>query len=101
MTTAGPQRQPLPRDTAPVEASPRPDRAPASLVTACGRRISVAALCLGGAGGPFPRIALDIGPERDGASRAWAGLSPQEARSLAFLLLEQAAGAEHRAAGRG
>ncbi|AXI81092.1 hypothetical protein C7M71_002120 [Peterkaempfera bronchialis] len=66
-------------------------------MTACGRRIAVAPLCIGAAGGPFARVALDVGPERGGASRAWAGLSPQEARGLAFLLLEQAARAEQLA----
>jgi hypothetical protein len=66
-------------------------------VTACGRRIAVAPLCLGGPSSPFPRIALDVGPERGGGAGVWAGLSPEEARQLAFLLLEQAACAEYRA----
>ncbi|WP_377267361.1 hypothetical protein [Peterkaempfera sp. SMS 1(5)a] len=70
----------------------------AALVTACGRRIAVAPLCIGGSSGPFARIALDVGPERGGFSRAWAGLSPLEARRLAALLLAQAAHAEQLAA---
>ncbi|WP_245687435.1 hypothetical protein [Streptacidiphilus griseoplanus] len=72
----------------------------AALVTACGRRIAVAPLCIGGSAGPFARIALDVGPERDGFSRAWAGLSPLEARRLAALLLDQAAYAEQLAGSR-
>jgi hypothetical protein len=66
----------------------------AALVTACGRRIAVAPLTIGGTVGPFARIALDVGPERGGFSRAWAGLSPVEARRLAALLLDQAERAE-------
>lgn len=65
-----------------------------SLVTACGRRIAVAPLSIGGSLGPFARVALDVGPERGGYSRAWAGLSPVEARRLAALLLDQAERAE-------
>ncbi|GAA1243536.1 hypothetical protein GCM10009665_37970 [Kitasatospora nipponensis] len=65
-------------------------------MTACGRRIEVGALRVDVPGRPIERITLNVGPERDGASNVWAGLSPGEARDLALRLLAQVASAEHR-----
>ena len=76
----------------PEDARQQPPVIP--LVTACGRRITVKPLRLGAAGRPFARVALEVGPERGGVSRVWAGLSPDEARRLARLLGEQADRAE-------
>ncbi|MDH6117479.1 hypothetical protein [Kitasatospora sp. GAS204B] len=72
---------------------------PLPLVTACGRRIEVGALRVAIPGRPIDRITLNVGPERGGRSKVWAGLSPTEARALAQLLLAQVAHAEHDAAG--
>ncbi|MFJ6215629.1 hypothetical protein ACIQGZ_20200 [Streptomyces sp. NPDC092296] len=97
MTAAGPldqPRQPYSAGRQPIDGEP-----PAPLVTSCGRLIKVAMLCFGSLDRPFARIALEIGPERGGASRVWAGLHPQEARRLAGLLLEQAARAEREDGG--
>jgi|AmaraimetaFIIA01_FD_contig_21_8242389_length_360_multi_2_in_0_out_0_1 hypothetical protein len=61
------------------------------LVTTCGRRIEVRGLRLGC---PVGRIALDVGADRGGEPGTWAALTAEEARSLAHLLLEQAASGE-------
>ncbi|WP_329562370.1 hypothetical protein [Kitasatospora sp. NBC_01266] len=70
---------------------------PQPLVTACGRRIEVGALRVVVPGRPIDRITLNVGPERGGRSKVWAGLSPAEARDLAHRLLAQVAHAEHSA----
>jgi hypothetical protein len=69
-----------------------------SLVTACGRRISVRGLRLPPAGRPIRRIALDVGRDQGGEPGVWAALTADEARDLARLLLAQAALAERSAA---
>lgn len=75
-------------------ATSGPDRRPAgesdSLVTACGRRISVHGLRLPPAGRPIRRIALDVGRDQGGEPGVWAALTAEEARTLAHLLLAQA-----------
>ncbi|MCU7826427.1 hypothetical protein [Kitasatospora sp. DSM 101779] len=67
------------------------------LVTACGRRIGVGRLVVDGLSDRISRVTLDVGPERDGTSRIWAGLTPAEARELARRLLDQADRAESAA----
>ncbi|WP_042380805.1 hypothetical protein [Streptacidiphilus melanogenes] len=71
--------------------------------TACGRRIRIGEFRIGrGAGrGAHLRVTLDVGPEPGGESRAWAGLTPDEARALAALLVRQAGQAEAEEATRG
>jgi hypothetical protein len=68
-----------------------------SLVTTCGRRIAVRCLRLGPPDRPVGRIALDVGEDRSGEPGVWAALTPEEARGLARLLLEQAGPSEHPA----
>ncbi|WP_052442392.1 hypothetical protein [Streptacidiphilus neutrinimicus] len=72
--------------------------------TVCGRRIRIGEFRVGtGRGaGAHSRVTLDVGPEPGGVSRAWAGLTPAEARALAALLVRQAgeAEAEETAPGR-
>jgi hypothetical protein len=62
--------------------------------TACGRRIRIGEFRVGTDAGSRSRVTLDVGPEPGGRSRAWAGLTPAEARELATLLLRQATRAE-------
>ncbi|MFC7217558.1 hypothetical protein ACFQLX_05120 [Streptomyces polyrhachis] len=76
---------------------PRPP-APVAMRTACGRLIAIRRLRLGVPGHRAVRVALDVGPEREGASHAWASLSPQEARELGWRLIEAAEIAEHESA---
>ncbi|WP_042424309.1 hypothetical protein [Streptacidiphilus anmyonensis] len=72
-------------------------------LTACGRRIRIGEFRVGGEAGVAgrSRVTLDVGPEPGGQSRAWAGLTPGEARALAALLLRQATRAEAEAAAPG
>ncbi|WP_329331784.1 hypothetical protein OG866_03020 [Streptomyces sp. NBC_00663] len=67
-----------------------PVRAVDSLVTACGRKITVHGLRLSPAGRPIRRIALDVGRDQGGEPGVWAALTTDEARDLAHLLLAQA-----------
>ncbi|MEU6772289.1 hypothetical protein [Streptomyces sp. NPDC046759] len=69
------------------------------IVTTCGRRIAVRCLRLGHPDRPVRRIALEVGEDRGGEPGVWAALSPDEARGLALLLLQQAGTAERPAAG--
>ncbi|MEV7246482.1 hypothetical protein AB0N92_35285 [Streptomyces sp. NPDC093248] len=62
-----------------------------SLVTTCGRRIAVRRLRFGSADRPVSRLALDVGEDRVGDPGVWAALTPDEARSLAGLLVQQSA----------
>lgn len=64
------------------------------VTTACGRRIRIGEFRVGAAPGTRSRVTLDVGPEPGGRSRAWAGLTPAEARALAELLLRRATQAE-------
>jgi hypothetical protein len=65
-------------------------RGSASVQTACGRLIKVTRVAVGQPGHGIAWVALAVGPERDGASAVWAGLSPREARELGRQLIEQA-----------
>ncbi|MER6378841.1 hypothetical protein [Streptomyces sp. NPDC001250] len=67
------------------------------LVTTCGRRIQVRCLRLGHPDRPVSRIALNVGEDQGGEPGVWAALTPDEARSLARLLLEQAGTTEQSA----
>ncbi|MEU3252309.1 hypothetical protein [Streptomyces sp. NPDC006997] len=58
-----------------------------SLVTTCGRRISVRRLRLAVAERPISRVTLDVGRYPGGESGVWAALTAAEARDLAGLLL--------------
>ncbi|MQY14733.1 hypothetical protein SRB5_49090 [Streptomyces sp. RB5] len=69
--------------------------ATAPMRTTCGRLISIRRLRLGVPGHRVARVTLDVGPEREGASHAWASLSPHEARELGWRLIEAAEIAEH------
>jgi hypothetical protein len=62
--------------------------------TACGRRIQIGEFRVGTGPGTHSRVTLDVGPEPGGRSRAWAGLTPAEARALAALLLRHATRSE-------
>ncbi|SEL53284.1 hypothetical protein [Streptacidiphilus jiangxiensis] len=66
--------------------------------TACGRRIRVGEFRVALGSRAHARVTLDVGPEPGGRSRAWAGLTPDEARAVAHLLLRQAAEAEDEGA---
>ncbi|MEV6110845.1 hypothetical protein AB0M28_40055 [Streptomyces sp. NPDC051940] len=66
--------------------------------TSCGRLIAIRRMRLGLPGRGVARVTLDVGPEREGASHAWASLSPHEARALGWALIEAAEVAEHEAA---
>ncbi|WP_369387465.1 hypothetical protein AB5J72_07525 [Streptomyces sp. CG1] len=70
------------------------------LVTKCGRRIQVRCLRLGHPDRPVSRIALNVGEDQGGEPGVWAALTPDEARGLARLLLEQAGATEQPAAVR-
>jgi hypothetical protein len=65
------------------------------LVTACGRAIRVGELRFEAPGLRVARVTLAVGPERGGSSKVWAGLTPAEARALAWQLLDQAGRTEH------
>ncbi|WP_406731431.1 hypothetical protein [Streptomyces sp. NBC_01794] len=73
-----------------------------ALVTKCGRRIEARCLRLGRPDrpGPVSRIALDIGEDQGGEPGVWAALTPDEARGLARLLLQQVGATEQPADGR-
>ncbi|RAG81922.1 hypothetical protein DN069_30330 [Streptacidiphilus pinicola] len=64
------------------------------VTTACGRRIRIGEFRVGATAGTRSRVTLDVGPEPGGRSRAWAGLTPAEARAVAALLLHRATLAE-------
>ncbi|MFI9250425.1 hypothetical protein [Streptomyces sp. NPDC053069] len=74
------------------------DRSDSPLVTRCGRRIDVRCLWLGQPERPVGRITLDVGEDQGGEPGVWAALTPDEARDLARLLLQQAGAAERPAA---
>lgn len=61
-----------------------------SLVTTCGRRMSVRCLRLVPADRPIGRVTLDVGRDRGGEPGVWAALTADEARELARLLLRHA-----------
>ncbi|WNZ06606.1 hypothetical protein [Streptomyces sp. 11x1] len=61
-----------------------------SLVTTCGRRLSVRCLRLAPADRPIGRVTLDVGRDRGGEPGVWAALTADEARELARLLLQHA-----------
>jgi hypothetical protein len=65
-----------------------------SVVTRCGRTIRVRCMHLATPDHPINRVTLDVGQERGGESGAWAALTPDEARRLARLLLDQVGLAE-------
>lgn len=73
MTKTGRDRPPAAEDT--------------SLVTACGRRISVRCLRLAPADRPIGRVTLDVGRDQGDVPGVWAALTADEARGLARLLL--------------
>ncbi|MEV6113553.1 hypothetical protein AB0L59_13820 [Streptomyces sp. NPDC052109] len=70
------------------------------LVTRCGRRIEVRCLWFGRPERPVGRITLDVGEAKGGEPGVWAALTPDEARGLARLLLQQAGAAEAPAGSR-
>ncbi len=79
-TTTGPDR------THPAATPP--------LVTTCGRRIEVRCLRLALPQRPVERVTLDVGHYLPGEHGTWAALTPDEARTLARLLLAHADRAE-------
>ena len=60
-------------------------------LTACGRKIRVGHLALGGGRHPARRVSLSIGSMSGAGDGTWAGLTAGEARRLAAALLTQAA----------
>jgi hypothetical protein len=62
--------------------------------TACGRELSIGRLTLGDAAGPAMRVILDVGdcPGCNGSN--WVGLTADEARELAAVLVAQACAVE-------
>lgn len=64
------------------------------LRTSCGRELTIGWLALGDARRPAARVFMDIGDCPGCETNRWAGLTVQEARQLAQVLLAQAAAAE-------
>ena len=81
MTTTG-------RDRSSTTADP-------PLVTGCGRRIEVHCLRFAAPGHTIGRVALVVGQDQSGEPGTWAALTPEEARTLARLLLDHADTAQH------
>lgn len=65
-----------------------------SVVTRCGRTIKVRCMHLVSPDHPITRVTLDVSQVRGGVPGTWAALTPDEARRLARLLLDQVGLAE-------
>jgi hypothetical protein len=98
--TAGAAGTQSTESTESTESTAGNDRLGTPLVTTCGRRIGVRCLWLGRPDRPVGRITLDVGEDQGGEPGVWAALTPDEARGLARLLLQQAGTAERPAVSR-
>lgn len=65
-----------------------------TVLTTCGRHITIGLLRLDGLARPTTRVTLGIDCEPFDQAESWAALTPAEARTLAGRLLAQAAAAE-------